>query len=524
MKKIKLSFLGLGVAAILVMGVTYTMTADGCCKSENSPKTKTEKKCCCGCTKQKEQPSDIYADPMGPTPIMQPFAFPVPTRPEGASDVLELRCAPIPNVRVGFIGLGMRGGDAVRRYTYIKGATIAALCDPNEGYLKGAVNRVTKKFGEDFAKNVKTYSGVDDWKKVCEDPNIDLVYICTPWELHAPIAIYAMEHGKHAMMEVPATLKLKECWDLVNTAEKTRKHCIMLENCNYDFFEMAVLNMVQKGLFGEVMHAEGAYIHDLRSLYHKGYVGNWRFKETMHRDGNPYATHGLGPICHVMNIHRGDRMTHLVSLSTRELGMTEYNKKVPATNELKDSPFRMGDMNTTIIRTAKGKTIMLQHDVTTPRPYSRLFTISGTKGFAQKYPGLPKDLQKGAIKSSEGLTVGSGDDFNGLSFVPKSHDFLTTTERDSMLLQHQHPIVKTYGEEAKKVGGHGGMDYIMDCRLIYCLNNGLPLDQDVYDGAEWSCIADLSQKSAENNGMPVMVPDFTRGAWKKLNKVQYYTK
>ncbi len=507
MKKMTMTLIGMGISAAVVLSA---------CSSG----------CPFGFGKTEKQPSDIFQDPMGPaqSEVFQPYAFPVPARPAGQEDMIEFTCAPIKNVRVAFIGLGMRGGDAVRRFTHIDGATIVGLADPDKGYLKNAVNRVRSVKGEEAAKALKTYDTEEGWKKLCEDPDIDLVYICTPWEMHVPMAVYAMENGKHAVMEVPATLSLDECWLMVNTAEKTRKHCMMIENCNYDFFEMAVNNMAREGLFGEVLHAEGAYIHDLRSLYHRGYKNDWRFKECMYRDGNPYATHGLGPIAHIMNIHRGDRMTHLVSLGTRELGMTAYNKEKAGKNcALKDSPFRMADMNTTIIRTAKGKTIMLQHDVTSPRPYSRLFTISGTQGFAQKYPGLPKEWCSGAIVNTEGLTVGTGSDFNGLSFEPNSHGFLSVKERDAMIEKYQHPIIREYGKKARQVGGHGGMDFIMDCRLIYCLNNGLPLDQDVYDAAEWSCIADLTQKSAENNGMPVVVPDFTRGAWKKINQVNYYT-
>ncbi len=347
------------------------------------------------------------------------------------------------------------------------------------------------------------YNGPDDWKKVCELKNVDLVYSCTPWGIHTPIAVYAMEHGKHVATEVPAATTVEECWQLVNTSEKTRKHCMMLENCCYDFFEMATLNMAQKGIFGEIVHVEGAYIHDLRFLNFEspangGYQDMWRLKLSENHTGNPYPTHGLGPVCQALNIHRGDKMNTLVSMSSNQFGMTEYAKQ--KYGESADSAkinYELGDMNTTLIRTQKGKTIMIQHDVTSPRPYNRIHMISGTKGFAQKYP-IP-----------------------GIALDPAAHNFLPQAQMDSLLKVYEHPIVKEMGEKAKKVGGHGGMDFIMDSRLIYCLRNGLPLDQDVYDAAEWSCLTQLSELSVRNGSIPVKMPDFTRGDWKKLNGLQF---
>ena len=430
--------------------------------------------------------------------------FEAPTRPEGQKDVLELRTEPIDTVRIGFIGLGQRGFSAIFRYTKVEGAKIVAICDIVPEYVENAQRRIYRA-GKDKADE---YTGEEDWKKICERDDIDLIYITTNWALHTPIATYAMEHGKHVAVEVPAALTIKECWDLVDTSERTQKHCMMLENCNYDFFEMATLNMAQQGLFGEIVHAEGAYIHDLRWLNfsennhnYKGYVNNWRLEQNANNNGNLYPTHGLGPVCHVMNIHRGDKMDYLVSMSTNQFGMTDYAKEKYG----EDSPeakreYKEGDMNTTLIRTHNGKTIMIQHDVTSPRPYNRLHTISGTKGFAKKYP------------------------IEGIALEPNAHHFLPKEKMDSLILAYKHPITKEYEEKARKVGGHGGMDFIMDSRLIYCLRNGLPLDQDVYDAAEWSSIIELSIQSVKNNSMPIQVPDFTRGAWKKLDGVKYYHK
>ncbi|MBT3207083.1 MAG: Gfo/Idh/MocA family oxidoreductase [Bacteroidetes bacterium] len=423
--------------------------------------------------------------------------FSEPERPDGQKDVIELRCEPIQTIRIAFIGLGMRGAGAIYRYTFLENVEIAILCDP----VQKNIDKCQQILKDNNLPEADVYIGEDDWKKICLRDDIDLIYVCTHWDLHTPIAVHAMENGKHVAMEVPAALTIDECWQLVNTSEKTRKHCMQLENCNYDFFEIATLNMAQKGLFGEIVHCEGAYIHDLRFLNfdEEGYWNMWRLKHLEKEDGNTYPTHGFGPIAHILNLHRSDKMNHLVSISSNQFGMTEYAKKKFGDNsEYAKKDYKKGDINTSIIKTENGKTIMLQHDVTSPRPYSRLHLISGTKGFAQKYP------QK------------------GIALEPNAHHFLPKNQLDSLLELYAHPIVKKITEKAKEVGGHGGMDFIMDYRLIYCLTQGLPLDQDVYDAAEWSSIIELSRKSSENNGMPIKVPDFTRGAWKKINKVTYY--
>ncbi|MCB2196603.1 MAG: Gfo/Idh/MocA family oxidoreductase [Bacteroidetes bacterium] len=424
--------------------------------------------------------------------------FETPVRPAGQKDVLELRCDPIDTVRMAIIGLGMRGSGAVYRYNFIEGAKIVALCDVVPEY----VERAQKMLAEAGKSKADEYTGAEDWKKICERDDIDLIYICTHWDLHTPIAVYAMEHGKHVATEVPAALTIDECWQLVNTAEKTQRHCMQLENCNYDFFEMATLNMAQQGVFGEIVHCEGAYIHDLRWLNFDdttGYWNMWRLKHLEKEDGNTYPTHGFGPLCHIMNIHRGDKLNYLVSVSSDQFGMTAYAKeKFGEESEYAKRNYAKGDMNTTIVKTQKGKTIMIQHDVTSPRPYSRIHMVSGTKGFVQKWPR------------------------KGIALEPDAHSFLSDEEMEEMLVKYEHPITKGVGNKAKEVGGHGGMDFIMDYRLIYCLRNGLPLDQDAYDAAEWSAIIELSRVSVNNQGMPVQIPDFTRGAWDKLKQVTYY--
>ena len=392
-------------------------------------------------------------------------------------------------VRIGFVGLGSRGPGAVNRMSHIEGVEIAALCDQ----YKDRVEKVQKKLDESGIQRAKVYSGSKDaWKAMCENPEIDLIYICTPWAWHTPMAVYAMENGKHAAVEVPAAKTIDECWQLVETSEKTRKHCMMLENTCYDFFELLTLNMARQGFFGEIVHAEGAYIHTLiDSNFNKnGYAEMWRLKENL-RNGNLYPTHGLGPIAQAMDINRGDQMEYLTAMQSNDFQMAARAKELAASDnffsEFAGKKYR-GNMNTTTIRTFKGRTIMLQHDVTSPRPYSRIHLVSGTKGIAQKYP------EPGRI--SDG------------------HDWMSEEKMKGLNEKYTPEIVKHIGEMAKKVGGHGGMDFMMDWRLIDCLRNGLPLDQDVYDAALWSSIAPLSENSVANRSNSVDVLDFTRGAWK----------
>lgn len=392
-------------------------------------------------------------------------------------------------VRIGVVGLGMRGSDAVERLSYIDGVEITALCDKYPDRVTAA-QKTLEKMGRPKAKE---YSGEEGYKALCESNDVDLVYTPTPWHLHTPVALYAMRHGKHAATEVPAGKTMDELWDLVETSEKTKQHCMMLENCCYDFFELLTLNMARQGMLGELVHAEGAYIHDLSKDWNfnkKAYADMWRLKENIGHNGNLYPTHGLGPIAQCMDINRGDRFDHLVSMSTNDFTMNNMAKELAAKDdffkEYVDRPYR-GNMNTTLIRTFKGKTIMVQHDVSTLRPYSRIHLVSGTKGAAQKWPG-PQRIAMG-------------------------HSWMKSEDQKKLEEKYALPIVKHIGEIAKEVGGHGGMDFIMDWRLIDCLRNGLPLDQDVYDGAAWSCLMPLSERSVNKKSRTIDIPDFTRGAW-----------
>lgn len=424
----------------------------------------------------------------------------VPERPAGQEDMIAFAAEPIDTVRVGFIGLGMRGPGAVSRFTKIPGTKIIALCDLDSANVERC-QRILDNAG---LERVASYSGEEDaWKQLVERDDIDLVYIATDWKHHAPMALYAMENGKHTAIEVPAAMDLDEIWALINTSEKTRKHCMMLENCVYDFFEMNTLNMAQQGLFGEVLHTEGSYIHNLQDFWGE-YWNNWRLDYNKEHRGDIYATHGMGPACQLLDIHRGDRMTTLVAMDTKAVTGPKLVEKF--TGEKTDS-FANGDHTMTMIRTANGKTIHIQHDVMNPRPYSRMYQLTGTKGFANKYPREgyafePEQLDSATMPDHENLTA---------------HSCISDEQKAALIEKYTHPIIREVGEYAKTVGGHGGMDYIMDYRLIYCLRNGLPLDMDVYDLAEWCSLAPLTRLSIENGSAPVEVPDFTRGGWQKLN-------
>lgn len=431
---------------------------------------------------------------------VSPITTVTPERPDGATDLIAFAAPALDTVRVGFIGLGMRGPDAVERFAHIPGTKIVALCDIERERAVKTQERLDRA----GRQRADIYGGSPDaWKEMCLRNDIDLIYIATDWLNHAPMAKYAMEHGKHVAIEVPAAMTLDEIWELINTAESRRLHCMMLENCIYDFFEMTTLNMAQKGLFGEVLHVEGSYIHNLNEFW-PYYWNNWRLDYNQKHRGDIYATHGMGPACQLLDIHRGDRMTTLVAMDTKAVNGPAYVEK--STGKRPES-FANGDHTMTMIRTANGKTIHIQHDVMTPRPYSRMYQLTGTKGFANKYPSEgyafePSQIAAGTIPDHENLNA---------------HGFISDAQRKALTEVYTHPIIKEVGEVAKKVGGHGGMDYIMDYRLVYCLRNGLPLDMDVYDMAEWCCLAPLTALSIENGSMPVEVPDFTRGAWKKLN-------
>jgi len=424
----------------------------------------------------------------------------VPVRPAGQEDMIQFAAEPIADVGIGVVGLGMRGGDAVERLTFVPGCHVAAVCDLLPDRAEASLKYLNGK-----GLSANAYSGDEEsWKGLCEDPSVDLVYICTDWLHHVPIALYAMEQGKHVAIEVPSAETLQACWDLVNTSERTRRHCMILENCCYDFFELTALTMAQEGVFGEVIHAEGAYNHNLDPFW-KEYWNNWRLDFNSKHRGDLYPTHGFGPVCQVLNIHRGDRLTTLTAMDTDPFNGPKHAKAAG----MEDKPFAGGDVTMTMLRTAKGKSILIEHDVMTPRPYSRMYQLVGTDGYAEKYPVQGICLREEGAENVDYQNLGGEKTYRGEAL-------------EALMAQYRNPILTPELEAmAKEVGGHGGMDFIMDYRLVYCLNNGLPLDMDVYDLAEWCCVTELSRISLEKGGMPVEVPDFTRGAWDRVKGFSY---
>ena len=434
----------------------------------------------------------------------------VPDRVPGQTHVLQLKTDPIPTVRIAFIGLGMRGPGAVSRMTNIEGVEIVALCDVVENNVKKA-NGILERRG--LPKAQEFYGDTEIWKQVTALENVDLVYIATDWSHHAPIGIQALKDGKHVAIEVPSAMNMDEIWELINLAETKRLHCVPLENCCYDFFELTTLNMAQQGVFGEILHGEGAYIHELLPFWDSYWKNDpdglgWRMEYNMKHRGDLYPTHGIGPVCQVMSIHRGDKMNFLVSVDTKAVNVKALAEKKAG----KEVDFRNGDHTSTLIRTEKGKTMLIEHNVATPRPYSRMYQLTGTKGFANAYP-----IQGYAIESSE-IDPEIATNHENLN----AHSFVSREVREQLMEKYRHPILnKEFEEKAKSVGGHGGMDFIMDYRMIHCLQNGLPMDMDVYDLAEWCCLIPLTEISLDNNSAPVEIPDFTRGYWDTLKKLEF---
>jgi len=401
-------------------------------------------------------------------------------------------------IRVGLVGIGSRGSGTLQRLASIEGVEIIALCDINEAYLQRA-----KEFLKDTHHDPSLYSESEDsWKSLCSRTDLDLIYIATPWKLHAPIAIFSMNHDKHVYTEIPVGMTLEECWDVVNTSERTRRHCYMGCGSCHDGMSAVVLNMVRQGFFGDLIHGEGNYIHDRVSdssrwvRDEQGWFGYrpWRLKENIGRHGNLYPQHGLGPIAQMMDLNYGDRMEYLTSVSSNDFSMGTKMKELSVTDvyfePYEGMDFR-GNMNVTIIRTHKGRTIMLQHDISSPRPGSRFQLISGSKGIYHANPAR----------------VALGEEW-----MPE--------EEVRLLVQKFTPqLTTTFAEKVKEAGGiRGTRSYervaVSDWRLIDCLRNGLPLEMDVYDAALWSAVTPLSEWSVSQNGTAVKVPDFTRGAWK----------
>ncbi|MEC7739271.1 MAG: Gfo/Idh/MocA family oxidoreductase [Gemmatimonadota bacterium] len=414
-------------------------------------------------------------------------------RPDlGPAPVKPFAADPIDIVRVGFVGVGGMGGAHVRNFLGLEGIEIVALCDIDSARNEEVSSWVT----EDGRAPPAMYGRHEtDFVRMCETEDLDLVFTATPWEWHVPVCVSAMENGKHAATEVPATYTMDDCWRLVEYAEKYRKHCVMMENCNYDRPEMMVFHMARSGLFGDILHAECGYLHDLREIkFSEVGEGLWRRAHSMVRDGNLYPTHGLGPVANVMDINRGDQFEYLVSMSSPSQGLQEWAMANYPENHLKRRErYVLGDVNTTMIKTVRGRTIYLSHDTNLPRPYSRIHMVQGTKGLFQGYPHRVH---------IEGLSPGH-----------EWQDWMDLRDK------YDHPLWKDL-EEQSEGAGHGGMDFIEDYRLVKCLREGKPTDMNVYDAAAMSVITPLSEWSVANRSRPIDVPDFTRGRWAQWPKLE----
>jgi predicted dehydrogenase len=403
----------------------------------------------------------------------------------GPAPVERFRVPAINPVRIGFVGVGGMGSAHVRNFLSIDGVEIKAVCD----IVSEKVERIQNWVVESGQLKPNGYSrGERDFERLCAEEDLDLVFTATPWRWHVPVCVAAMKNGKHAATEVPAAVTLDECWELVETAEKFQKHCVMMENCCYDRDEMTIFNILRKGLLGEIIHGEAGYNHDLRALkFSNEGEGLWRTAHSIKRNGNLYPTHGLGPIAQAMDVNRGDRFDYLVSMSSVSRGLNLFAAEhFGADDPRAKQKYALGDINVSLIRTVKGKTITLYHDTDSPRPYTRINLVQGTKGIAHKWPGRIHIEGKSPAHQWQPL--------------------------EEYYEEFEHPLWKELREKSAGAG-HGGMDFIEDYRLVKCLREGLPTDMDVYDAAAWSVVSELSERSAADRSRPYDFPDFTRSRW-----------
>ncbi|WP_350287814.1 Gfo/Idh/MocA family oxidoreductase [uncultured Croceitalea sp.] len=413
------------------------------------------------------------------------------------------------NIRAAFIGVGARGGDHLKFLAALPGTEVVAICDVYEDLVKEKIGWVREVADASKHQNIAQYFGDEDqWRKMLKEVRPDVVFIATNWKSHAPMAIEAMQRGAHAFVEVPIAVTIDDMWSIIDTSEQTQKHCMMLENVNYSRDELMFLNMCRQGVIGEILHGEAAYIHELRwqmEEQERG-TGSWRTHHYAKRNGNLYPTHGLGPVAQYMNLGRGEDMfSSLVSFSTPSRGRTTFAKKnYPEDHKWNALDFKGGDLNTSIIKTHLGRTIMVQWDETSPRPYSRLNLVQGTTGTLAGFP--TRVALEGGV---ENVTT-------------DHHTWVQGEQLDVLYEKYDHPLYKRLNQAAKG-SGHGGMDGIMVYRIVECLQKGLPLDQNIYEGCLWSAVAPLSELSVAASGAPQPFPDFTRGNWGQTKPLQIIT-
>ncbi|MFF1509609.1 Gfo/Idh/MocA family protein [Streptomyces sp. NPDC058326] len=387
-------------------------------------------------------------------------------------------------VRVGIIGFGNRGAAMIGHFLSLPGVRVTAVCDP----VRDKAERAAAKTVAAGQPAPALYTnGENDYEKLCTRSDVDLVYVATPWETHFAIARAAMLNGKHAGVECPVAMRLDELWELVDLSEQTRRHCMQLENCCYGRNELRVLRMAHAGKFGRLLHGAGAYNHDLRGLMFSPtyYEGPWRRLWHTRLKGDLYPNHGFGPVASYMDVNRGDRAVSISSLGTPALGLAEYREEnmPPGDPSWKES-YTGSDRTISLIRTAKGRVIRLEHDVSTPHPYSRINSLGGTRGVFEDFPAR--------------------------IYLEPDHKDDEWGDFSAYAAEFDHWLWK---EHANPPGAHGGMDYLMIYRLTQCMRLGLVPDFDVYDAATWTAPLPLSDASIRADGAPQEIPDFTRGEW-----------
>ena len=408
----------------------------------------------------------------------------------------SLLAAPkIPNVRIGFVGVGGMGTVHVQNLLAVgkasPGVEIRAVCDIRAEHAERARDFIREAGGRQPTLYTR---GERDFERMCAEEDLDLVFTATPWRFHVPVCLAAMENGKHAATEVPAATTIEECWALVEAAERTGRHCVMMENCNYDRWEMMVFHMVRLGILGEILHAEGGYLHDLREVkFSDRGEGLWRRAHSRTRDANLYPTHGLGPVANCLDIGRGDRFDYLVSMSGPSRGLQDYAQEhFPEGTPQRAEEFVLGDVNLSLIKTALGRTITVVHDTNLPRPYSRINLVQGTRGIFAGYPNRV--------------------------YVEGRSESHRWDDAEKWREEYEHPLWRNVASPGEDLG-HGQMDYLEDYRLVRCLQEGLPTEMNVYDAAALSAVVDLSERSVADRSRPMDFPDFTRGGWKTFPKL-----